>query len=93
MMSPNKRMLADPNPPEMAAVASVGMGADEGPHSRSAFMSLLASMLPASELRKLTTVEFEALIATLAGEVMSNEKIHSILKDRANEALRELKAI
>jgi hypothetical protein len=62
-----------------------------GPQSRSEFMSLLALILPASDLETLTVVEFNALIPILAGEVMSNPQIHMILRDRASEALRQLK--
>ena len=64
----------------------------ETPQVRSAFMSLIASMLPASELRTLTTIEFDTLVATLAGEVSSNPQIHTILKGVAQESLSEIKS-
>lgn len=63
----------------------------ETPQSRSAFMSLIASMLDGNELKTLTAGEFDVLVAKLAGEVMSNSDIHAILKDRVNNVIRDLR--
>lgn len=93
MSTPVARALFETDGP--SSILSAGGLSDaviEAPHSRSGFMSLLASILPSDDLKTLTAQELNALIAILAGEVMSNQQIHTILRGRAGEAIRQLRS-
>ena len=73
---------------EFAASSDLIMTTDQ---SRTAFASMLASLISAGDLVRLSVAEFDLLVAKLAGEVMSNAEIHEILKTRALEAYREIR--
>lgn len=99
MYGPAKKMMFATGSPN--AGLGLDVAGDSAPRSKAfmetslsqtAYASLLASMIGAGELSKLTVAEYDILIAKLAGEVMTNPEIHDALKVRAAEALAELRA-
>ncbi|TWT38917.1 hypothetical protein [Blastopirellula retiformator] len=60
------------------------------PQSRSGFMSIIATSLPAKEVKSLTVEEFEALVLAMASEVIANPEIRKILQDAVEDSLSDL---